>query len=196
MYDHEEEAAFVVRIRREPGVSRVAVAFECKRGLGEFHWSRTGPSTPVARSSAEESDLDLALLRAGRFVYVNDASVRRAFSFHRIAHDVVERLPDARWVDLEQETELGFRTLVVPESRLQARQTTARVRVTPEPAPRVQAPRVDKRPRPQRSGRAAVPKGEAALRAEVADLRAKLAESRARERDLIALVTKWSQSEE
>lgn len=116
----DKNKAFRVYIRREPvNQLTLTVRFEMSEGHGMLSIRRDEGSNSAPSLVSEECDLGARELRAGRFVHVLSGSGRRqSYALSRLTEDLLQRLADDRWTELDALTEYGFRYLVVPEGEL------------------------------------------------------------------------------
>ena len=138
-------SAFQIELRREPGYElRVNVRFRVLNGLGVLALPGRGRPDSAPVQLGDESDISADALRAGRFVHhVTDAR-RQAYSFSRLTPDLLARVPDDRFLQLEATTEFGFRYIVLAEE-LPPPSTVVSIRMPPSgktPVPVDRVPRM------------------------------------------------------
>ncbi len=111
------EQPFAFHLRRDnPYEPVVTVRFEVlDGGMGVLGLRVPGRTDPPPSLHAEESNISVDALRAGRFVHVVSGGTRQSYALSRITKEVIEALPDDRWVALDAVTEYGFRYLVPPK---------------------------------------------------------------------------------
>lgn len=153
MYHLVEGEPFKVYLRREAVGAGLVIRFECKEGMGVLGVRRPGQADPAPVAAFEEEGVDASAVRAGRFVHVLANGQRQSYALSRISAEVAARIPTDRWLELEPQTEYGFRYLVAAEKDLD--RTTASVSVTPAGAAKKdEQPTVVSPPRPPLEGSA------------------------------------------
>lgn len=108
---------FLFHLRRDnPYETTVTVRFEVlDGGMGVLGLRLAGREDPAPTLHAEEANVEAADLRAGRFVHVVTGGTRQSYALSRITADVIDAIPEDRWVTLDAVTEYGFRYLVAPD---------------------------------------------------------------------------------
>jgi hypothetical protein len=141
---------FQLFARREgSGADTLVLKFECKDGMGVLGIRKVGRTDPPPAVVYEESDIDAASLRAGRFVHVLSTGQRQSYALSRISPEFAARLPADRWVELKPHTEYGFRYLVAPEDQLDpAGGPVATIAAVQVGAPTASEPRDPAKPAP------------------------------------------------
>lgn len=150
MRNSRNQQPFRVYVRREGGYElSLTVRFEATDGHGILALQRRKNKETAPALVHEESEVGPTELRGGRFIHVLGSSGRRqSYALSRLAEDVLERLPDDHWIQLEPLTEYGFRYLVAPDAELlpaQGGKAAAQVAV-PTAGVAVAAPRSTPRP--------------------------------------------------
>ncbi|MBW1877222.1 MAG: hypothetical protein JRJ84_02565 [Deltaproteobacteria bacterium] len=110
---------FKVYIRREPDYElRLTVRFEATDGHGVLSLQRAEKKESAPSLVLEERDVAARELRGGRFIHILAGGRRQSYALSRLTVEVLKRVHDDKWTELEPLTEYGFRYLIVPESAL------------------------------------------------------------------------------
>ncbi len=131
------KSLFTISLRRQPGYELLlTIRFESKKHTGVVSLSRPGWVDSTRSRSRQIQDVEAAELRGGRFTLIHDGSERReGYSLARVTEQLLGRIPDTQWTELDPVTEFGFRYLQIPEAALAGTPATATVRTkTPAPA--------------------------------------------------------------
>ena len=130
------KSLFTISLRRQPGYELLlTIRFESKKHTGVVSLSRPGWVDSTPARSKQIQDVEAAELRGGRFTLIHDGSERReGYSLARVTEQLLGRIPDNQWTELDPVTEFGFRYLQIPETALAGTPATATIR-TNSPAP-------------------------------------------------------------
>ncbi len=118
----EKQKPFRVFVRRESGYEPVlTMRFEVTDGHGVLVIQKKGRrSEPNPALVQEERDITPKALRAGRFIHVLAGTGRRqSYALSRMTDDLLARVPEERWTEVEPLTEYGFRYLILDEASLE-----------------------------------------------------------------------------
>jgi hypothetical protein len=115
MQIHLGDDPFKVWVRREPGYEPgCSVRFEAEHGQAVLSLRVPGREDSAPVSHYEEEHIDAEAMRQGRFVHVLPGGNRRSYALSRLTVEILQKLPENRYVQLEPLTEFGFRYLVFP----------------------------------------------------------------------------------
>lgn len=130
------KSLFTISLRRQPGYELLlTIRFESKKHMGVVSLSRPGWVDSNPSRSKEIRDIEAGELRGGRFTLIHDGSERReGYSLARVTEQLLGRISDNQWTELDPITEFGFRYLQIPEAALAGTPATAAVR-TKSPGP-------------------------------------------------------------
>ncbi len=127
MQIHLGDDPFKMWVRRQAGYEPTcSVRFEAEHGQAVLSLRVQGREDAAPVSHYEEENIDAEALRQGRFIHVLPGGNRRSYALSRLTVEVLQKLPENRYVQLDPLTEFGFRYLVfpkdlpVPESRATA----------------------------------------------------------------------------
>lgn len=131
---------FEVMVRRQPGYELfLTVRFTTTSAYGALSLARKDWQESRPGTAFEVEDVRADELRGGRFTLIHPSTDRReGYSLARLTEDLLAKISDTEWTELEPVTEFGFRYLQIPATALGATPPSAAVRTrspAPTPAP-------------------------------------------------------------
>ncbi|TNE84115.1 MAG: hypothetical protein EP330_30845, partial [Deltaproteobacteria bacterium] len=150
-----KKPGFTVQVHHDGGSSG-AVRFQVHDG-GKATLAFPGKSELAPAQSNEVEDLDLDVLRAGRFIRVDEEGRRRSYQLSRLDRAALLGASASEWHSLEETNDGGFRYLVLPATGRAPAVASVQLKpaATPTPAPRVATGGAGLRARAMAAGKAA-----------------------------------------
>lgn len=176
--------------------------YRVSKGEGTVGMRIFGMPDPDPAAQGQQHDLDPQRLRSSRFIHLSDTEMRKSYSFSRLTPDVLQGLPEGKWMQLAPRTEDGFRYLTLTGARGKT-DATMDMPATPAPSEPMPPKQVPLPPDFAQKGFDSLNKAQAvelfrreavkveALHRRVEALEAALRQSHAREEDLLGLLRRW-----